>query len=123
MRSHPGGQGWTLPWLRPDSGGYRDFDQRRLDDLALDVVCFWAWIKRRLTRNGDDAGFASHPDPEKLIAIFVPLWHEHSALHRKPIASTGFYQRMLLFEAHHGEQFEIVMTHDAEDLIHPESLA
>src|SRR5215469_8095868 len=78
MRSHPGGQGWTLPWLRPDSGGYRDFDQRRLDDLALDVVCFWAWIKRRLTRNGDDAGFASQPDREKLIAIFVPLWHEHS---------------------------------------------
>src|SRR5215472_12043739 len=64
MRSHPGGQGWTLPWLRPDSGGYRDFDQRRLDDLALDVVCFWAWIKRRLTRNGDDAGFASHPTPK-----------------------------------------------------------
>jgi adsorption protein B len=33
------------------------------------------------------------------------------------------YQRMLLFEAHHAEQFEIVMTHDVEDLIHPESLA
>ncbi|HYK17178.1 MAG TPA: glycosyltransferase [Bryobacteraceae bacterium] len=176
MRSHPGGQGWTLPWLRPDSGGYRDFDQRRLDDLALDVVCFWAWIKRRLTRNGDDAGFASQPDREKLIAIFVPLWHEHSFTagmvehnvsainygnyhvfigaypnddptldavreleqrfphvhlavcpHHGPTSKADclnwVYRRMLLFEAHHGEQFEIVMTHDAEDLIHPESLA
>ena len=29
------------------------------------------------------------------------------------------YQRMLLFEEQHGSQFDIVVTHDAEDLIHP----
>jgi len=29
------------------------------------------------------------------------------------------YQRMLLFEEHNGIQFDIVVTHDAEDLIHP----
>jgi adsorption protein B len=33
------------------------------------------------------------------------------------------FQRMLLFEEHHGIRFEIVMTHDAEDLIHPDALA
>lgn len=33
------------------------------------------------------------------------------------------YQRMLLFEEHDGERFDIVITHDAEDLIHPEALA
>jgi bacteriophage N4 adsorption protein B len=33
------------------------------------------------------------------------------------------YQRMLLFEEHNGVRFEIVMTHDAEDLIHPEALS
>ncbi|HYL35138.1 MAG TPA: glycosyl transferase family protein [Bryobacteraceae bacterium] len=33
------------------------------------------------------------------------------------------YQRMLLFEENHGVRFEIVVTHDAEDLIHPEALA
>jgi bacteriophage N4 adsorption protein B len=33
------------------------------------------------------------------------------------------YQRMLLFEEHAGERFDIVITHDAEDLIHPEALA
>ena len=32
------------------------------------------------------------------------------------------FQRMLLFEAEHDARFEIVITHDAEDLIHPESL-
>src|ERR1700681_5012977 len=29
------------------------------------------------------------------------------------------YQNVLLFEEHHGVEFEIVITHDAEDLIHP----
>jgi adsorption protein B len=29
------------------------------------------------------------------------------------------YQRMLLFEEHNSVQFDIVVTHDAEDLIHP----
>jgi adsorption protein B len=32
------------------------------------------------------------------------------------------FQRMLLFEDEHQARFEIVLTHDAEDLIHPESL-
>ena len=33
------------------------------------------------------------------------------------------YQRMLLFEEHDGERFDIAVTHDAEDLIHPEAFA
>ena len=32
------------------------------------------------------------------------------------------YRRMLQYEAAHGVRFEIVMMHDAEDVIHPESL-
>ena len=50
-----------------------------LDDLALNLVCFWAWLKRRVrgsepaVRRPDPAT----PIPEKRIAIFVPLWHEH----------------------------------------------
>lgn len=32
------------------------------------------------------------------------------------------YQRMLLFESEHGVTFDVVMTHDAEDLIHPDEL-
>ena len=33
------------------------------------------------------------------------------------------FQRMLLFEETHDTRFETVVTHDAEDLIHPDSLA
>jgi adsorption protein B len=32
------------------------------------------------------------------------------------------YQRLLLFEESHGVRFDVCVTHDAEDLIHPESL-
>ena len=32
------------------------------------------------------------------------------------------YQKMTDYEARHGVHFEVVVTHDAEDLIHPESL-
>jgi adsorption protein B len=32
------------------------------------------------------------------------------------------FQRMLVFEGDRGARFEIVITHDAEDLIHPEAL-
>ncbi len=32
------------------------------------------------------------------------------------------YQRMLLHEQEHGVPFDVVITHDAEDVIHPESL-
>ncbi len=32
------------------------------------------------------------------------------------------YQRMLLFEEERGIRFDIVLTHDAEDIIHPEAL-
>jgi adsorption protein B len=144
----------------------------------------WRWMSSASGPGSSDVspetamtpGFASQPDREKLIAIFVPLWHEHSftagmvehnvsainygnhhffigaypnddptldAVHEleqrfphvhlavcphhgptsKADCLNWVYQRMLLFEAHHGGQFEIVMTHDAEDLIHPESLA
>ncbi|HTP86688.1 MAG TPA: glycosyl transferase family protein [Bryobacteraceae bacterium] len=33
------------------------------------------------------------------------------------------FQRMTLFEEQHGVRFDIVVTHDAEDLIHPDALA
>ena len=33
------------------------------------------------------------------------------------------FQRMLLFEEHQDVRFDIVVTHDAEDLIHPEALS
>ena len=147
-----------------------------LDDLALDVVCLWAWLKRRFDKGKTPPGQAARKLPEKLIAIFVPLWREHKVIggmvehnvaainydnyhffigaypndeltldavreletrfphvhlavcpHDGPTSKADclnwIYQRMLLFEEHHDAPFEIVVTHDAEDLIHPEALA
>ena len=146
-----------------------------LDDLVLDAVCLWAWLKRRWATTATPLRFASG-QPEKLMAIFVPLWHEHAVIagmvehnvaainydnyhffigaypndeptldavrdlemrfphmhlavcpHDGPTSKADclnwIYQRMLLFEEHHDAQFEIVITHDAEDLIHPAALA
>ena len=149
-----------------------------LDDLVLDAVCLWAWIRsfgqarRNQTLASPEKTLAA---PEKLVAIFVPLWHEHAVIggmvehnvaaihydnyhffigaypndeptldavrelearfphvhlavcpHDGPTSKADclnwIYQRMLLFEENHGVRFEIVVTHDAEDLIHPREL-
>ncbi len=137
----------------------------------MDAVCLWAWITRRLPATPAIAGSG-----EKTIAIFVPLWHEHSVIagmvehnvsaihygnyhffigaypnddptldavrdletrfphvqlavcpHNGPTSKADclnwIYQRMLLFEEHHGTRFDIVVTHDAEDLIHPQAFS
>jgi len=59
--------------------------------------------------------------------------HVHLAVcpHNGPTSKADclnwIYQRMLLFEEHHcpqeGARFDIVVTHDAEDLIHPEAFS
>jgi adsorption protein B len=54
--------------------------------------------------------------------------HVHLALcpHDGPTTKADclnwIYQRMALYEQEHGARFDIVVTHDAEDLIHPDSL-
>jgi adsorption protein B len=149
-----------------------------VDDLALDAVWLWAWVKRwfiALRPPGGPQPIA-HAGPEKHMAIFVPLWHEHSVIggmvehnlaaidyanyhffigaypndeptldavrdleahfpqvhlavcpHDGPTSKSDclnwIYQRMLLFEEHHDVRFDIVVTHDAEDIIHPEALS
>ena len=142
-----------------------------LDDLVLNAICLWAWLRRKgfRTREPQKVQLAQN---EKTIAIFVPLWHEYSVIggmvehnvaaidydnyhffigaypndeptldavrdletrfphvhlavcpHDGPTSKADclnwIYQRMLLFEEHNGIQFDIVVTHDAEDLIHP----
>jgi bacteriophage N4 adsorption protein B len=147
-----------------------------LDDLVLDAVCLWAWIRRRMVGRVSGPVRRDRPAAERLIAIFVPLWHEHSVIggmvehnvaavnydhyhffigvypndeptldavrdletrfpnvhlavcpHDGPTSKADclnwIFQRMLLFEEHEGGRFEIMITHDAEDLIHPEALA
>ncbi len=142
-----------------------------LDDIVL--LGMWSislWRGQRTAR--------TEPEPElaeKRIAIFVPLWHEHSVIggmldhnvhairysnfdffigvypnddltmsamrlaearhakvhiavcpHDGPTSKADclnwIYQHMLLHEEERGAHFDVVMTHDAEDLIHPEAL-
>lgn len=141
-----------------------------LDDLAVNVICLWAWARGK-----------SHPKPsfsnvEKHIAVFVPLWHEYQVIrgmvehnvaaidygnyhffigaypnddptlsavrelearfpnvhlaicpHDGPTSKADclnwVFQRMLLYEEQHEIRFDIVVTHDAEDLIHPEAFS
>jgi adsorption protein B len=46
----------------------------------------------------------------------------HDGPTSKPDCLNWIYQRLLLFEETHHVRFEVVVTHDAEDLIHPDSL-
>lgn len=54
--------------------------------------------------------------------------HVHLALcpHDGPTTKADclnwIYQRMLLFEEEHGARFDVIVTHDAEDVVHPDSL-
>jgi adsorption protein B len=142
-----------------------------LDDLVLDVVMVWTWLRRRPP--------VSEPRPpesgEKRIAVFVPLWQEHAVIgkmlqhnldtirhanyyffvgcypndrltldevrraegrlpnvclaivpHDGPTSKADclnwIYQGMLAHEEACGVRFEVVVLHDAEDVVHPESL-
>jgi adsorption protein B len=149
-----------------------------IDDLFLDLACFYRWVSARLFRHSG-ARWPGEADlesvPHQRIAIFVPLWKEYRVVqhmlehniaanrydaydffvgvypndaptvaavreasqrfanvhlamcpHDGPTSKADclnwIYQRMLLHEEETGERFDIVVTHDAEDLIHPEAL-
>ncbi len=140
-----------------------------LDDFILNILWLWTWLF------GKALDLPEAAEPERPVAIFVPLWREHRVIRHMVehnIASQKFasfhffigaypndaptlaaladlearhsqvhiaqcphpgptskadclnwiYQRMLLYEEEHAIRFETVMTHDAEDLIHPEAL-
>jgi adsorption protein B len=147
-----------------------------LDDLFLDVVWIADWLRSRFRTGASPAVAApSEGDPERRIAIFVPLWQEHAVIenmlehnlaairygnyaffvgaypnddatiaavsaaadrfpsvhlalcpHDGPTSKADclnwIYQRMLLYEEQTGDRFEIVVLHDAEDLVHPDEL-
>ncbi len=149
-----------------------------LDDLFLDLACFYRWVSTRLFHR-EGVRWPGEAELEsvahKRIAIFVPLWREYRVIqhmlehniaanrydaydffvgaypndlatvaaieeaaarfgnvhpamcpHDGPTSKADclnwIYQRMLLFEEERGARFDIVVTHDAEDLIHPEAL-
>jgi adsorption protein B len=142
-----------------------------LDDLFIDVV-YLLTGRRRIPW---PAELELRQTPERRIAIFVPVWHEHGVIgqmlehnlaeigysnydvfvgvypndpstvravseqsrrhprvhvatcpHNGPTSKgdcmNWIYRRMQEFEAQQGVRFEIVVTHDAEDMVHARSL-
>lgn len=148
-----------------------------LDDLAVDAIWAFAWLKAKLRpaarlyppgeRQLDSA-------PVRRIAILVPLWNEHAVIgamlehnfasirysdytifagcypndlltqaavraaaarfpnvhlalcpHDGPTSKAdclNWVFQHLLLEEESGRPFDVIVTHDAEDLIHPEEL-
>lgn len=142
-----------------------------LDDLFIAVV-FLATRKKQFPWPADSD---LEQAPERRIAIFVPLWHEHRVIgqmlehnlssirysnydifvgvypndepteravadaaqrdprvhlavcpHDGPTSKgdclNWIFRRMETYERRQRVRFDIIMTHDAEDLVHPESL-
>jgi bacteriophage N4 adsorption protein B len=142
-----------------------------LDDLFIGIVSF---LTRRRQPVRPPQAELEHA-PERRIAIFVALWHEHKvtgqmldrtvstvryqnydmfigvypndtltvravseAASRHPRVHVAMlphdgptskgdnlnwiHRRMQEYECEHGVEFDVIVTHDAEDLIHPESL-
>ena len=146
-----------------------------LDELLLDLVTAWRWLRGPRSHTPSAAGLPSRDPPEKRIAIFLPLWQEEAVVgsmlahnigairyseyhffvgvypndsrtmdavreaevrfpnvhlsivpHNGPTSKADclnwIFQSMLAHEEACGVRFEIVVTHDAEDVIHPSSL-
>ncbi len=125
-----------FPW--PESRELEQAEQRR---IAIFVPL---WHEHRVigqmlehnlasTQYGNYDVFAGVYPNDPLTARAVseaaardPRIHPARLTHEGPTSKGDclncIYGRMLEYEALHGLRFEIVMTHDAEDLIHPESL-
>ena len=142
-----------------------------LDDLVL----LFVWLARGRSSPEEPDENAIRAIPEKRIALFIPLWHEHQVIERMlehnlaairyrnfeifvgtypndpatqeavRVAARRFgnvhlavcpsdgptskgdclnwvYQQMLIAEEECGSRFDAVVTHDAEDLVHPDAL-
>ena len=140
-----------------------------VDDLLLNLFWLRLWFRPK------EAVPNIYAEPEKLLAIFVPLWQEHEVVrqmvthnvtslrysryhlfvggypndtqtldavrameeqfpqvhlslvpHDGPTSKADClnwaYQTMLLYEEQTGTRFDGVVTHDAEDIIHPNSM-
>jgi adsorption protein B len=147
-----------------------------MDELVLDMVTAWRWLRGRCAHGRAAAAGPPPPDlPEKRIAIFLPLWQEEAVVgsmlahnigaiqyseyhffvgvypndlctmdavraaevrfpnvhlsivpHNGPTSKADclnwIFQSMVAHEEACGVRFDVVVTHDAEDVIHPSSL-
>ena len=79
-----------------------------------------------------DFFIGAYPNDEPTLEAVRDLENRFSRVHLAVCPHEGptskadclnwIYQRMLLYEEEYGGRFEVIITHDAEDLIHPEAL-
>ncbi|MCU1262982.1 MAG: bacteriophage receptor, outer membrane protein, partial [Bryobacterales bacterium] len=79
-----------------------------------------------------DFFIGAYPNDAPTVAAITELEQRFANVHIAQCPHEGptskadclnwIYQRMLLFEEEHATRFEMVLTHDAEDIIHPEAL-
>ncbi len=140
---------WAWVWLkgklRPAASlfppGPRQLDAARRGRIAI-FVPLWqehAVIARMLEHNLAAVRYADYhffagcysndhatQDAVRAVAARFPQVHMALCPHEGPTSKADclnwIYQHMLLFEEREGVRFDIVVTHDAEDLIHPEEL-
>jgi len=73
-----------------------------------------------------------YPNDEETRQVVADCERRHSRVHLVVVPHDGptskadclnaIHRHMVAYEARHGVRFETIVTHDAEDLIHPESL-
>jgi adsorption protein B len=117
-----------------------------LDELAERRMAIFVplWREHRVIRHMVEHNIATqkyrsydffigaYPNDAPTIAAIAELEQRFANVHIAECPHAGptskadclnwIYQRMLLYEEQNGVRFEMVLTHDAEDLIHPEAL-
>ena len=131
---------WLWTWL---FGKTLEFPQEAGPERPL-AIFVPLWREHRVIRQMVEHNIASqkfgsfhffigaYPNDAPTLAALSDLEGRYPQVHIAQCPHAGptskadclnwIYQRMLLYEEEHGIRFETVITHDAEDLIHPEAL-
>ena len=133
-----------LAWLdlrRTPEPGRRELLRHRQKRIAIFIPCWHesAVIARMIEKNREriiylnyDFFIGAYPNDEETLDVLhdleARLPNVHLALvpHDGPTSKADclnwIYERMLLFEQTHHIRFDVAVTHDAEDVIHADSL-
>lgn len=135
---------WAAHWIRAKLGWTSDAAPRRPEREKRIAIFVPLWrehavIGRMLEHNiaaidyrNYDFFVGAYPNDQPTLDAVRAVEAHHANVHLAVCPHDGptskadclnwIYQRMLLHEEHHAIRFDVVATHDAEDLIHPESL-
>ena len=127
------------PWFHWPALNERDAAPRRHIAIFVPLWHEHAVIGRMLERNipatlmhAAEFFVGAYPNDTQTVAAVREAARNYPRVHLALVPHDGptskadclnwIYQRMLAYEEKHRVRFETIMTHDAEDVIHPESL-